>query len=423
MMEDKDKIKDLFSSKLGNFEPEVPASVWGGLDQLLSNQPAPAPDASSSVNSSTANAASSAGKASIIKTVAIAVGVAAAIVTGVLLMPEAEPVVEQPVAVEETPVREEVVQPLDTVLEMPLATRPLIAKAEVQPVVQARAMIIEDTDPVEETREEVTPEVTDEPEKVERKPMIGRKPMMVGESEMLNDVVIGKSGKGFSIGITGNAGLLSDNSQYSNSDVMFSHHIRTDVFNDALNKENSEFELEHRQPISFGVTISKQLTPRLSIETGLIYTHLSSKVKSNSAFKISESQYINYLGVPVSLNYTFYELGQTKFYFSLGGMVQKDINGRYISNVGFSLFDIEDESLAGHVFYSEPYYVRESVKQSHPQFSVRSSIGVSYPLYKKLYLYGTIGGAYYFDAGNKHRTIYSDKKTQLDLNLGIKFDF
>ncbi len=26
---EKDKIKDLFSSKLGNFEPEVPASVWG----------------------------------------------------------------------------------------------------------------------------------------------------------------------------------------------------------------------------------------------------------------------------------------------------------------------------------------------------------------------------------------------------------
>ena len=55
---EKDKIKDLFSSKLENFEPEVPATIWGGLDQLLSNQPVPSADANSA-NSSSGNAASS----------------------------------------------------------------------------------------------------------------------------------------------------------------------------------------------------------------------------------------------------------------------------------------------------------------------------------------------------------------------------
>jgi hypothetical protein len=205
--------------------------------------------------------------------------------------------------------------------------------------------------------------------------------------------------------------------------LLFSQHVRTRALREALIKENRGFELEHRQPVSFGVTISKQIGPRLSLETGIVYTHLSSTIKSNSVFNINETQYFNYLGIPLSLNYTFFELGKTKFYFALGGMVQKDINGRYLSNMGFSILDIDDKDLAGHVFYSEPYYIKESVKQSNPQFSVRLSLGISYPLYKKMYLYGTIGGAYYFDAGNKYRTIYSDRKTQLDLNLGIKFDF
>ena len=67
--------------------------------------------------------------------------------------------------------------------------------------------------------------------------------------------------------------------------------------------------------------------------------------------------------------------------------------------------------------------MKESIKQANPQFSANVGIRGAYPIYKKLYLYGTIGGAYYFDAGNKYSTIYSDRKIQLDFNLGVKFDF
>lgn len=417
MIEDKDKIKDLFSSKLGNFEPEVPASVWGGLDQLLSNQPIQAPDASSSsssANSSTANAASSTTKASIIKTIAIAVGVAAAIATGILFIPtDDKPVMEDAnvVATEEVKSPEEI-QDADTVIEIPKAVLPRLARAR---AVAEPVAPVSKAEPVQETVSE--PLKKEEPEKKEEKEV----PVQAQTVVMLPEVT--SPSKGLSVGITANSGLFADNVSERGGGLLFSHPVRTRTLHEALVKENSEFELEHRQPISFGVTISKEIAPRLSFETGIVYTHLSSKVKSNSVFNISETQYFNYLGIPLSLNYTFFELGKTKFYFALGGMIQKDINGRYISNMGFSMLDIEDKDLAGRIFYSEPYYIKESVKQSNPQFSVRSSIGISYPLYKKMYFYGTIGGAYYFDAGNKYRTIYSDRKTQLDLNLGIKFDF
>ena len=417
MVEDKDKIKDLFSSKLGNFESEVPASLWGGLDQLLSNQPIQAPDASSSsssANSSTANAASSASKASIIKTIAITIGVAAAITVGVLFVPtDNKPILDNTSVITTDEVKpEEVTQ--DTVIEIPKVIPPLraMARAIAEPV---ETVVVAEPEPEVVSQSLEKEEIKEQPEEKKATPMLAQAKVMLPSSKSAQ--------KGFSLGVTVDAALFSDNINEKGGDILFSRNTRSAMFRSALNKENSEFELEHRQPISFGVTIGKQIAPNLSLETGIIYTHLSSKIKSNSVFNINESQYFNYLGIPLSLNYTFFELGKTKFYFALGGMVQKDINGRYTSNMGFSLLDIEDKELGGHLFYSEPYYMRESVKQSNPQFSVRTSLGVSYPLYKKVYFYGTIGGAYYFDAGNKYRTIYSDRKTQLDLNLGIKFDF
>ena len=104
-------------------------------------------------------------------------------------------------------------------------------------------------------------------------------------------------------------------------------------------------------------------------------------------------------------------------------MMQKDINGKYESSINFSKPEIGGLEPTNNLFYKEPYYIKKTIKQSNPQFSVRTKLGIAYPLYKKLYLYGTVGGAYYFDAGNEYRTIYSDKKTQLDLNLGVKYDF
>ena len=63
------------------------------------------------------------------------------------------------------------------------------------------------------------------------------------------------------------------------------------------------------------------------------------------------------------------------------------------------------------------------IRQKNPQFSVNVGVGASLPLINRFRLYGRIGGAYYFDAGNVHRTIYSDQRIVLDLNLGIRYEF
>lgn len=429
-----DKIKDLFASKLGSFEPEVPASVWGGLDQLLSNMPIPSPDASSlapdpssavvdpasssaSASSSTSGAASVAGNASIIKTVAITAGLAAAVVTGVVVVSDKdkEPQVQDSKAVvtdktDSIIVEEEMIDSLENTIVMPL---PIARNA-----IAAPKEIIEDVPeyiPVPIAEEKDIPSDNEaEPEVVEVETM---------QAEDIKIESIAKKLKGFSVRLTANGGLFSNNSTHTGGDILFSRGERSTAFMNILDKENSEYRLKHKQPISFGLTVSKELTPRLSLETGLVYTHLSSEITSNSIFHINETQSFDYLGIPLSLNYTFYELGKAKFYLTVGGMVQKDIKGKYISKMDFTLSDFNNLDLGTDFFYDEPYYIKNSIKQSNPQFSVHTSLGIAYPLYKKVYLYGTFGGAYYFDADNKYRTIYSDKKTQLNLNLGIKFDF
>jgi len=417
---EQDKIKDLFSSKLGNFEPEVPASLWGGLDQLLSSQPVPATDPASS-NSSGGNAASSAGNASIIKTAAIIVGLAAAVATGIIFIPSGknEPVLEEPKNIITEEVKTPFIEEPDSVDAIILPTEPLIARTAIP--AKKEEVIVPDQDV--ESIIETLPAKEELPVKEEEKinTPVEKEPLIVEELPLITEVR--SSSKGFSIGLKVDANLFAENDTQRGGDFLFSRGERSVTFNELLKSENEEFELEHKQPISFGITVSKQIVPRLSLETGLVYTRLSSKIKSNSIFHIKESQTFDYLGIPLSLNYTLYELGKAKFYISAGGMIQKDINGKYISNMDYSISELDGKIAADDIFYTEPFYIRQKIEQSKPQFSAHATLGASYPLYKKLYIYGTIGGAYYFDAGNKYRTIYSDRKTQLNLNLGVKLDF
>lgn len=420
MIEDKDKIKDLFSSKLKDFEPEVPASLWGGLDQLLSQQAAPADpsSASSSSSSSSGSSVATASKVSLIKTALITVGVAAAVVTGVLLIPKGSNLVvpEEPkVATIEEAIQDTIKLDDTTIVISPRpAIRPIIARAELQ---EKKAVVdVQVSTPSQNPeKESIKPEKKEE---VKEKSL--RSSDDHGAVQLLPKK---KSDSGLSVGLSANSALFGQDISQSGGRLLFSYPTRGRSFNDALAKENKEFKLQHSLPISFGLKVSKSITPNLSLETGIVYTYLSSKITSNSAFNIRENQYFHYLGVPLTLNYKFYELGKAKFYFSAGGMVQKDIKGQYESKIAYTESTLIVMGLPRDLYYSEPYYMKESIKQANPQFSVNVGIGGAYPIYKKLYLYGTIGGAYYFDAGNKYSTIYSDRKIQLDFNLGVKFDF
>lgn len=177
-------------------------------------------------------------------------------------------------------------------------------------------------------------------------------------------------------------------------------------------------EVEHDQPVSFGITVSKYLFDDLSIETGLIYSYLHSKTRNtNNNFQVEEVQKLHYLGIPLNLNYNFLSLNGLNVYASVGGIVEKDVYGEFRK-----IREGQSVSFSNMLKDSEE---KETVKisQRNPQISVNAGVGLSYPLYDKLRLYGKIGGAYYFDAKNEYKTIYSDRKIVMDLNVGLRYEF
>ena len=175
-------------------------------------------------------------------------------------------------------------------------------------------------------------------------------------------------------------------------------------------------EMEHDQPISFGITISKTIIDKLSVETGIVYTYLFSRAKNTSVdFQNQETQHFHYLGIPVNFNYNFLNFGKLGLFASVGGMVEKDVYGEFRSSgQGVST---ELNSISKGV-------IATKISQKNPQFSVNAGVGAFYPIYGGFNLYGKVGGSYYFDAkNNNYKTIYSDRKIVFDLNAGIRFDF
>lgn len=174
-------------------------------------------------------------------------------------------------------------------------------------------------------------------------------------------------------------------------------------------------EMEHDQPVSFGITVSKAIVDDLYIETGLVYSYLHSKVRNASSnFEVQETQRFHYLGIPLNVNYNVFTLNRLNVYASVGGMIEKDIYGRLRDERESST--VEENNKAGALR-------EQHISQRNPQISVNAGVGVSYPLYDQLKLYGKIGGSYYFDANNEHKTIYSDRKIVMDLSLGIRYEF
>ena len=179
---------------------------------------------------------------------------------------------------------------------------------------------------------------------------------------------------------------------------------------------NPESETNHKQPISFGILTSFNLTRRMQIETGLIYTYLSSETKNMAEdFNNAEKAQFHYLGIPINLNYTLLSVNKLNVFVTAGAMIEKDIYGK---------IKYSDEKIIPSLINSG-YANKTSSKinQKNPQLSVAGGVGITYPLYNKTSLFGKIGGRYYIKANNEYKTYYSDEKLSLDIQLGLKFNF
>lgn len=444
MTQKEDKIKDLFASKFENFEPELPELLWEEMYQKLSEQQAHPILVTKKSKVS-------------IRTFLLGVAVAASIALGIFFVLDKDAIAPvTPNVVEElrptNEINKDIVEPTKEI------KKEIFASSETNLVKQnsisnkIKTVVGEDKDSYSKNVVDV---LTVSDKSVEKENIIPEDRVVAEETQTSTDTKNNEPAKttkktvyslpqqedpfayqnrgndeeeNFSFSLRTNAGALaSSTTANSASPILFSSEDRSNTFVRALDSENKDYKMSHNQPVSVGITASKSLGKNLSLETGIMFTYLSSEVKTNSSLKIKEEQKFVYLGIPLYLNYNFYNWGKARFYVSLGMMAQKDIYGKYTSNLQVSksmeVVPSNSDQVVAYALYSEPSYIKKDIEQPHWQFSSHLTVGASYPIYKRLHVQGSVGGAYYFDADNKYETVYSDRKFQLDLNLGLKFDF
>lgn len=438
MKTEKDHITNIFSSKLNGFEVDLPPSLWGKIESDLPARPS----MRLSVRKNTYRTLSW-------------TAVAAAIVVAVLyLVPQPDQKVceaqlinsqalertplfskikdrYQTKVTEKTPIQQLSATPLVASLGQKQTPQPskvtakpsVVATSEYQSfavetiidtVASDRTQYSANTDAKETNFEPADPNF--------EKELQAKIAAFAASGENTNNILADNnghtskanknSGQGFGLGLEGGGGILSRSQNivnslpYSSPDAL----VKPSKMNEMINQE---YKLEHHQPISFGIAVNKRITNRVSLESGLVYTYVWANIRSvsSSVYNQNDRQIFHYLGVPLAVNYKLIEWKKAQLYTSLGGMIQKDFYGKITSNTSI-------DDLIGSDHKSQ-----RDISQSKPQFSATALLGVSYPLYNKLSVYSTFGGAYYFKANNDYETIFSDRPWLFNVNLGIKFGF
>lgn len=162
-----------------------------------------------------------------------------------------------------------------------------------------------------------------------------------------------------------------------------------------LKSPNQIVDIDHKQPLSFGVSVRKGLARGFSVETGLTYTYLASDVKfAGSSEKVSQK--LHYLGIPLRANWNFVDKKPFIMYVSAGGAMEKCIYGKIGSR-------------------------SETVKPL--QFSVMGAVGAQYNISSRVGIYVEPGVSYFFDDGSEIQTIRKENPCNFTLQGGIRLTY
>jgi hypothetical protein len=197
----------------------------------------------------------------------------------------------------------------------------------------------------------------------------------------------------WSIGLNASGGLLAASS--SQRSLVQSDYPDVAEFNnnnsveDGLPRPNTssavyDDEVKHRLPVSLGLSVHYQLSPRLALLTGINYTYLYSEFSTPHYPNIHSEQKLHYLGVPVGLSWLFWKMKGFSFYLSGSAMLQKCLN-------------------------EKPW-----------QWSVNASAGAEYAITPLLGLYLQPSLGYYFHDGTSFEHYYKEHPLAPSIEFGLR---
>ncbi len=177
-----------------------------------------------------------------------------------------------------------------------------------------------------------------------------------------------------------------------------------------FNKELPKTDIRHKTPVSFGLSASRYLTDRLSLQLGLNYSFLQSEWTTNGDYYGRTKQKLHFIGLPVSLSYKLAEWNRFVFYLSAGAMTEVNVAGSLSSRI----YNDNNQEITCR---------NNHVRMKEWLWSVNTATGVSYPVWRFVNAFAEVGASYYFDNGSHIETIHSEKPFNVSLQLGFRLGF
>lgn len=166
-------------------------------------------------------------------------------------------------------------------------------------------------------------------------------------------------------------------------------------------------EYKHRLPVRVGLNVAYRLTDRLSVESGVSYTRLSSDMKDGTKNNYSSSsQKLDYIGVPLNVKYRAFGYRRLSVYASAGLLTEKCVSGKTTHE---------------YVISGEKKHEAEDVAAKPWQLSVNAALGAQLDVLRNVGVYVEPGVSYYFDDRSPLSTIYKEKPLNFNLNLGVRY--
>lgn len=167
-------------------------------------------------------------------------------------------------------------------------------------------------------------------------------------------------------------------------------------------------EYKHRLPVRVGLNVAYRLTDRLSVESGVSYTRLSSDMKDGTKDNYSSSsQKLDYIGVPLNVKYRAFGYRRLSVYASAGLLTEKCVSGK----------TTHEYVISGEKKKREA----EDVAAKPWQLSVNAALGAQLDVLRNVGVYVEPGVSYYFDDRSSLSTIYKEKPLNFNLNLGVRY--
>ncbi len=196
------------------------------------------------------------------------------------------------------------------------------------------------------------------------------------------------------------------NDYYNNSEGNNSHIPEPPSMNSWMKLEDYS-DFKYSLPLSFGLTARIPLNNKWSIESGIIYTYLSTKMSGRKTFNVDGKLGLHYLGIPINIVYTVWNNPNWNIYASGGMILEKGIRAVYTEKIHYLDRII---STTGRT------------KIDGMQLSLNGAIGFTYLFYNQWGLYVEPKLYYYFD-NNQPISSRTNHQFGVGINAGVRYQF